>query len=72
VDYEELRREIKNISLERTPEAHEVSRVLEYMSKIAASDESSTPVIDWEKNDRVLHITDPFLAYYLRRGLISV
>ncbi len=72
VDYEELRKEIKNISLERTPEAHEISRVLEYMSKIAASDESSTPVIDWEKDDRVLHITDPFLAYYLRWGMISI
>ena len=72
VDYEELRKEIKNISLDRTPEAHEISRVLEYMSKIAASDEASTPVIDWEKDDQVLHITDPFLAYYLRWGVISV
>lgn len=72
VDYEVLRQAIKDISIDRAPEAHEISRVLEYMSKIAASDESSTPVLDWDKDDRVLHITDPFLAYYLRRGVISV
>ena len=70
IDYLELRKEISNISLERTPEAHEISRVLEYMSKIATSDESSTPVIDWEKDERILHITDPFFAYYLRWGTI--
>ncbi|MFZ5940546.1 MAG: hypothetical protein ACOYXB_08225 [Bacteroidota bacterium] len=70
VEYVDLRREISNISVDRTPEAHEISRVLEYMSKIASSDESSTPVIDWEKDDRILHITDPFFAYYLRWGKI--
>jgi hypothetical protein len=71
VDYEELRKEIRDISIDRAPEAHEVSRVLEYMSKIAASDESSTPVLDWQKDDRILHITDPFFAYYLRWGTIA-
>jgi len=71
VDYEELRKEIKEISIDKAPEAHEVSRVLEYMSKIASSDESSTPVLDYEKDDRILHITDPFFAYYLRWGTIS-
>ncbi len=34
------------------------------MSKIAISDESSTPVIDWEKEEKVLHITDPFFAFF--------
>lgn len=71
VDYEDLRKEIRRLSLERAPEAHEVSRVLDYMSKIASSDESSTPVLDWEKEDRILHITDPFFAYYLRWGTLS-
>lgn len=71
VDYEVLRREIRRLSLEGAPEAHEVSRVLDYMSKIASSDESSTPVLDWQKEDRILHITDPFFAYYLRWGILS-
>jgi hypothetical protein len=69
IDYEDLRREIRQISIDRAPEAHEVSRVLDFMSKIAASDESSTPVLDWEKDERILHITDPFFAYYLRWGM---
>lgn len=72
VDYEDLRESIRNVSKDKAPQAHEISRVLEYMSKIAASDESSTPVLDWDKEDRVLHITDPFLAYYLRWGSIDV
>jgi len=72
VDYEELRTKIRDISAEKPPEAHEISRVLEHMSNIASSDESSTPVLDWEKEDRVLHITDPFFAYYLRWGIEKV
>ena len=68
VDYEELRRVIRDISVDQIPAAHEVSRVLDYMSNIAASDEASTPVLDWEKNERILHITDPYFAYYLRWG----
>lgn len=72
VDYEELRTKIRDISSEKPPAAHEISRVLEHMSNIASSDESSTPVLDWEKEDRILHITDPFFAYYLRWGIITV
>lgn len=69
IEYEDLRGGIKNILKDKVPQAHEVSRVLDYMSKIAAKDESSTPVIDWEKDERKLHITDPFFAYYLKWGL---
>jgi hypothetical protein len=38
------------------------------MAAIAATDQSSTPVIDFEETDRKLHITDPFFAFYLRWG----
>ncbi|MGN8067643.1 hypothetical protein [Mucilaginibacter sp. 22184] len=68
VDYEELRTKMRDLT-EKPPAAHEISRVLEHMSNIASSDESSTPVLDWEKEDRILHITDPFFAYYLRWGI---
>lgn len=54
---------------DKVPNAQEVSRVLSKMSEIAISDESSTPVIDWEKEERKLHITDPFFAFYLKWGL---
>lgn len=69
LNYEEIRSAIKEISAETAPQAHEISRVLEQMSKISTSDESSTPVIDWEKDDRKLHVTDPFFAYYLKWGV---
>ena len=69
IEYETLRGSIKDVSEGVQPQAHEVTRVLDKMSQIAASDESSTPVIDWEKDDRILHITDPFFAFYLRWGL---
>lgn len=69
LNYEDIRSAIKEISAETPPQAHEISRVLEQMSKISTSDESSTPVIDWEKDDRILHVTDPFFAYYLKWGV---
>ncbi len=71
IGYEELRAKIRDVSEDASPQAHEVSRVLDQMSQIAASDESSTPVIDWEKEERILHITDPFFAFYLRWGFKS-
>ena len=69
LNYEDIRTTIKDISSESPPQAHEISRVLEHMSKISANDESSTPVIDWEKDDRELYVTDPFFAYYLKWGV---
>jgi hypothetical protein len=69
IEYETLRSTIRDVSSGTQPQAHEVTRVLDKMSQIAASDESSTPVIDWEKDDRILHITDPFFAFYLRWGI---
>ncbi|QCW99899.1 hypothetical protein FGM00_07220 [Aggregatimonas sangjinii] len=69
IEYETLRNAIRDVSSLAQPQAHEVTRVLDKMSEIAASDESSTPVIDWDKEERVLHITDPFFAFYLRWGI---
>lgn len=69
IEYEVLRTEIRDVCEGTQPQAHEVTRVLDKMSQIAASDESSTPVIDWEKEERILHITDPFFAFYLRWGI---
>lgn len=36
------------------------------MSEIASSEEAATPVIDWEREEQKLHITDPFFAFYLK------
>lgn len=66
IQYEELRLSIKEILHDSIPQAHEVSRVLDKMSEIASNENASTPVIDWEKEEQKLHITDPFFAFYLK------
>jgi hypothetical protein len=68
IEYEEIRGSIKKILNDDLPQAHEVSRVLEQMAKISAMDDSSVPVIDYEKNEKRLHITDPFFAFFLKWG----
>ena len=68
LEYEELRTAIKDVSGAQIPQLHEVARVLKHMATIAATDQSSTPVIDFEKEEKKLHITDPFFAFYLRWG----
>ena len=71
IEYEELRFSIRSVLSDNIPQAHEVSRVLDKMSEIASSDEASTPVIDWEKEEQILHITDPFFAFYLKWGVFD-
>src|SRR5262249_49355683 len=56
---------------DNVPQMHEITRVLKYMSEIAATDQSSTPVVDFVEVDKLLHVTDPFFAFYLRWGKIS-
>jgi len=69
VEYEQLRIAIRDVLQGTIPQAHEVTRVLEKMAEIAAGDEASTPVLDWERDDQKLHITDPFFAFYLKWGV---
>lgn len=68
IEYETLRSAIKDVLKDAIPQAHEVTRVLDKMAQIAASDEASTPVLDWEREEQKLHITDPFFAFYLKWG----
>jgi hypothetical protein len=72
IEYEDLRSAIRDVSASQIPQLHEVARVLKHMSTIAATDQSSTPVIDFEEEEKKLHITDPFFAFYLRWGELSV
>ena len=71
LEYEDLRSAIRDVSDSQIPQLHEVARVLKHMSSIAASDQSSTPVIDFEEDEKRLHITDPFFAFYLRWGRLG-
>jgi hypothetical protein len=70
-EYEELRAAIREVSGSQIPQLHEVARVLKHMAQIAATDQSSTPVIDFEEDEKKLHITDPFFAFYLRWGELA-
>lgn len=71
IEYEELRSTIGEVTSTPLPQLHEISRVLKHMSSIAATDQSSTPVVDFDDSDKKLHITDPFFAFYLRWGALS-
>lgn len=72
LEYEDLRTSIREICVpENIPNLQEVARVLKHMAEISATDESSTPVIDFDEDEKRLHITDPFFAYFLRWGNIS-
>jgi hypothetical protein len=71
IEYEELRGAIREVSESQIPQLQEVARVLKHMATIAASDQSSTPVIDFEEEEKKLHITDPFFAFYLRWGELA-
>lgn len=71
LEYEGLRSAIKEISSQEIPQVHEVARVLKHMADIAATDQSSSPVIDFDEVEKRLHITDPYFAFYLRWGDIS-
>ena len=66
VNYEQLRNQIKEISQDNLPQKNEISRVLDQIAKISYSDATSTPVIDWQKNENIITITDPFFAFFLK------
>lgn len=71
LEYEDLRTAIRDVSASQIPQLQEVARVLKHMATIAATDQSSTPVIDFEEEEKKLHITDPFFAFYLRWGELA-
>ncbi len=71
LEYEDLRAAIREVAASQAPQLHEVVRVLKHMATIASSDQSSTPVIDFEEDEQKLHITDPFFAFYLRWGQLG-
>lgn len=65
ISYEEFRSCLKEI-IDDVPQLHEISRVLEKIAEISYDAGASTPVIDWDKDEAMLTITDPFFAFYLR------
>lgn len=69
ITYDALRASIAEIVVrEQMPQYGETSRVLEHMSKLSSNGNQRDVVIDWDMHDRILHITDPFFAFFLRWG----
>lgn len=66
IKYENLRNNVRLILDETPPQKNEITRVLDKIAEIAYTDSSSTPVIDWQKEDNMLIVTDPFFAFYLK------
>jgi len=66
ITYDMLRANIREVLADDLPQHGEIARVLEKIAEISYTDTSSTPVIDWQKDDDILTITDPFFAFYLR------
>lgn len=64
--YELLRNNIKDVLAENPPQKNEISRVLDQIAKISYTDTSSTPVIDWQRDDDIITVTDPFFAFFLK------
>ena len=54
------------------PQRHEVTRVLEEMSKIAREKIEGEPVVDYDEELSTLYISEPFFAYFLRWGPAAI
>jgi hypothetical protein len=66
--YAELRVSLRDVLGSEPPQRHEVTRVLEEMTKIAREKIDGEPVVDYDVQLESLYISDPFFAYYLRWG----
>ncbi len=68
VRWGELRKSLQEILIDE-PQQHEVTRVLEKMDEIAKS-RGGEPVLDYLKEQRELHLVDPFFRFYVRWGAL--
>lgn len=70
ISYEELRSSLKKVLDEDAPKGNEITRVLSKMDEIAKTLQGE-PVIDWDKDDTNLFISDPYFAFYLKWAIKS-
>lgn len=66
--YNELRESLRGILADEPPAAHEITRVLEKISNISKKRFGERGAIDFEDTRKVIHIVDPFVAFYMRWG----
>jgi hypothetical protein len=68
--YEQLRGALRSVlaATDDPPQKHEVTRVLDEMTKIAREQIDGEPVVDYDAELATLYISDPYFAYWLRWG----
>jgi hypothetical protein len=64
--YEDLRVALRGELSTDLPQRHEITNVLEQMTKIAKDDIEGEPVLEYDTDYSTLHLVDPYFAYYLR------
>ncbi len=67
--YDELRASLRNVLDEEPPQRHEVTRVLDELTKIAREKIEGEPVVEFDEMYDMVYISDPYFAYFLRWGV---
>ena len=71
--YEQLRAALRSVlaQSDEPPQKHEVTRVLDEMTRIAREQIDGEPVVDYDGELATLYISDPYFAYWLRWGALT-
>jgi hypothetical protein len=64
--YNELFRRIQDVSRNEQPQAASIYQACSQLGKIALEMYPNQRVIEWDENDSLLDIADPYLLFYLR------
>jgi hypothetical protein len=64
--YEDLRVSLRDVLSTDVPQRHEITNVLEQMTRIAKDEIEGEPVLEYDSVYGNLHLADPYFAYYLR------
>lgn len=64
--YEDLRAALRDVLATDLPQRHEITNVLEQMTRIARDEIEGEPVLEYDTDYATLHLVDPYFAYYLR------
>lgn len=65
-DYNNLSARIQLVSLEDQPHAASIYQALGQIAEMAASMYPNERVLEWDDNDSLFDIVDPYFLYYLR------
>lgn len=71
IEYDDLKKTILEIT-NKPPQKHQITFSLGNMSKISINDSASSPVVDWENSEGLLHITDPLFSFFLEWGDLNI